>query len=103
MDMTTSLENEWLCAQLLTAYGIAIASGGNCGIDVPRFRRLLSKIGRSRVRSFALRRSICPDVFAALCGISDRIDEARFLRLASSASVPPTTAVGVFDASDFDD
>ena len=26
MDMTTSLENEWLCAQLLTAYGMPIAS-----------------------------------------------------------------------------
>jgi serine/threonine-protein kinase HipA len=47
IDMTTSLENEWLCAQLLTEYGIPIAScevkqfGATKALVVARFDRAL--------------------------------------------------------------
>jgi serine/threonine-protein kinase HipA len=47
MDMTASLENEWLCAQLLTEYGIPVAAcevkqfGATKALVVARFDRVL--------------------------------------------------------------
>lgn len=47
LDMTDSLENEWLCAQLLTAYGVPVASselkqfGASKALVVTRFDRAL--------------------------------------------------------------
>jgi serine/threonine-protein kinase HipA len=47
LDMSSSLENEWLCAQLLAAYGVPIAScalqsfGGTRALVVERFDRVL--------------------------------------------------------------
>lgn len=47
MDMTESLENEWLCAQLLRGYGVPVASsevkqfGDTKALVVTRFDRLL--------------------------------------------------------------
>lgn len=56
MDMRTSLENEWLCAQLLTAYGLPIAScevkqfGSTKALVVTRFDRVLHSSGRYWLR-----------------------------------------------------
>jgi serine/threonine-protein kinase HipA len=56
MDMTTSLENEWLCAQLLEAYGVPVAScqvkqfGSTRALVVQRFDRLLHPSGRYWLR-----------------------------------------------------
>jgi serine/threonine-protein kinase HipA len=56
MDMKTSLENEWLCAQLLTEYGISIAScevkqfGATKALVVKRFDRELHSSKRYWLR-----------------------------------------------------
>lgn len=56
MDMRTSLENEWLCAQLLTEYGISIAScevkqfGATKALVVKRFDRELHSSKRYWLR-----------------------------------------------------
>lgn len=56
MDMTLSLENEWLCAQLLAAYGLSIASckveqfGATRALAVQRFDRQLHSSGRYWLR-----------------------------------------------------
>jgi serine/threonine-protein kinase HipA len=56
MDMTTSLENEWLCAQLLTEYGIVAAScevkqfGATKALVVSRFDRELHSSKRYWLR-----------------------------------------------------
>jgi serine/threonine-protein kinase HipA len=56
MDMTRSLENEWLCAQLLKAYGVPVAScevkqfGSTRALVVERFDRLLHPSGRYWLR-----------------------------------------------------
>jgi len=52
IDLSTSVENEWLCAQLVEAYGIAVAK---CGMEtfgeqkalvVERFDRRLAADGK---------------------------------------------------------
>ena len=56
MDMTQSLENEWLCAQLLAGYGLSIAScevkqfGATRALVVQRFDRQLHSSGRYWLR-----------------------------------------------------
>ena len=51
MDMRESLENEWLCAQLLAGYGLAVAScdlqqfGATKALVVTRFDRQLHSSG----------------------------------------------------------
>jgi serine/threonine-protein kinase HipA len=56
MDMSTSLENEWLCARLLDAYGVSIAScavkqfGSAKALVVTRFDRRLHSSGRYWLR-----------------------------------------------------
>jgi serine/threonine-protein kinase HipA len=56
MDMTRSLENEWLCAQLLDAYGLPVAScevkrfGSTRALVVERFDRVLHPSGRYWLR-----------------------------------------------------
>jgi serine/threonine-protein kinase HipA len=56
MDMTTSLENEWLCAQLLTEYGVVAAScevkqfGATKALVVSRFDRELHSSKRYWLR-----------------------------------------------------
>jgi serine/threonine-protein kinase HipA len=56
MDMTLSLENEWLCAQLLAGYGLPIAScevqqfGATRALVVKRFDRQLHSSGRYWLR-----------------------------------------------------
>jgi serine/threonine-protein kinase HipA len=56
MDMTLSLENEWLCAQLLAGYGLSIAScevkqfGATRALVVQRFDRQLHSSGRYWLR-----------------------------------------------------
>jgi serine/threonine-protein kinase HipA len=56
MDMTTSLENEWLCAQLLTEYGVVAAScevkqfGATKALVVSRFDRQLHSSKRYWLR-----------------------------------------------------
>jgi serine/threonine-protein kinase HipA len=56
MDMRTSLENEWLCAQLLTEYGISVAScevmqfGATKALVVKRFDRELHSSKRYWLR-----------------------------------------------------
>jgi serine/threonine-protein kinase HipA len=56
MDMTASLENEWLCARLLRAYGVPVASsevrhfGATKALVVTRFDRALHSSGRYWLR-----------------------------------------------------
>jgi serine/threonine-protein kinase HipA len=56
IDMTASLENEWLCAQLLTEYGVAVAScevrqfGATKALVVARFDRALHRSKRYWLR-----------------------------------------------------
>jgi serine/threonine-protein kinase HipA len=56
MDMTASLENEWLCARILTEYGIAVAScevrqfGATKALVVSRFDRELHSSKRYWLR-----------------------------------------------------
>jgi serine/threonine-protein kinase HipA len=56
MDMRTSLENEWLCARLLTGYGVPVAScevkqfGSTKALVVTRFDRVLHSSGRYWLR-----------------------------------------------------
>ena len=56
MDMSTSLENEWLCAQILEEYGILTAScdlqqfGATKALVVTRFDRQLHSSGRYWLR-----------------------------------------------------
>jgi serine/threonine-protein kinase HipA len=56
MDMRTSLENEWLCAQLLTEYGVAVAPcevkqfGATKALVVKRFDRELHSSRRYWLR-----------------------------------------------------
>jgi serine/threonine-protein kinase HipA len=56
LDMGDSLENEWLCAQLLRAYGVAVAScevqelGGVKALVVERFDRALHSSKRYWLR-----------------------------------------------------
>ncbi len=56
MDMSTSLENEWLCAQLLRGYGVPVAScdvkrfGATSALVVERFDRVLHRSGRYWLR-----------------------------------------------------
>jgi serine/threonine-protein kinase HipA len=56
MDMSTSLENEWLCAELLRAYGLQVASsevkqfGATRALVVTRFDRALHSSGRYWLR-----------------------------------------------------
>lgn len=56
MDMTLSLENEWLCARLLAGYGVSIAScevkqfGATRALVVQRFDRQLHSSGRYWLR-----------------------------------------------------
>lgn len=56
MDMRTSLENEWLCANLLRAYGLPVAScevkqfGATKALVVERFDRALHSSGRYWLR-----------------------------------------------------
>ena len=56
MDMSTSLENEWLCAHLLAAYGVPVAScevkqfGSVKALVVTRFDRILHSSGRYWLR-----------------------------------------------------
>lgn len=56
MDMTLSLENEWLCARLLAGYGVSIAScevkqfGATRALVVQRFDRQLHSSGRFWLR-----------------------------------------------------
>lgn len=56
MDVSTSLENEWLCAQLLHGYGMPVAScevkrfGATSALVVERFDRVLHRSGRYWLR-----------------------------------------------------
>ncbi len=56
MDMRTSLENEWLCAELLRGYGMQVASGevkqfgATRALVVTRFDRVLHSSGRYWLR-----------------------------------------------------
>jgi serine/threonine-protein kinase HipA len=56
MDMSTSLENEWLCAALLRGYGLHVASsevkqfGATRALVVTRFDRALHSSGRYWLR-----------------------------------------------------
>jgi serine/threonine-protein kinase HipA len=56
MDMSTSLENEWLCAQLLAEYGVPVAPcrvaqfGDAKALVVERFDRALHSSGRYWLR-----------------------------------------------------
>jgi len=56
MDMSASLENEWLCSRLLAAYGVAVASGdvktfeSTKALVVTRFDRQLHSSGRYWLR-----------------------------------------------------
>lgn len=56
MDMRTSLENEWLCAELLRAYGLSVAAcevqqfGATKALVVTRFDRALHSSGRYWLR-----------------------------------------------------
>ncbi len=56
MDMSTSLENEWLCARILTGYGMSVAScelkqfGSTKALVVTRFDRVLHSSGRYWLR-----------------------------------------------------
>lgn len=56
VDLTTSLENEWLCAQILAAYGVPIAScaietfGDQRALVVERFDRRLASDGSWIIR-----------------------------------------------------
>lgn len=56
IDLTTSVENEWLCSRILHAYGIPVAScwmdqfGGQKALVVERFDRRLSSDGSWIVR-----------------------------------------------------
>jgi serine/threonine-protein kinase HipA len=56
MDMSASLENEWLCARLLTEYGVPVAScevkefGSLKALVVTRFDRVLHSSGRYWLR-----------------------------------------------------
>jgi serine/threonine-protein kinase HipA len=56
MDMSASLENEWLCAQLLRRYGVPVAScelerfGATSALVVERFDRMLHRSGRYWLR-----------------------------------------------------
>jgi serine/threonine-protein kinase HipA len=56
MNMSTSLENEWLCARLLTAYGVPVAPcevrqfGGTNALVVTRFDRVLHSSRRYWLR-----------------------------------------------------
>jgi serine/threonine-protein kinase HipA len=56
MDMSTSLENEWLCAELLRGYGLSVASsevkqfGATRVLVVERFDRALHSSGRYWLR-----------------------------------------------------
>ena len=56
IDMSTSLENEWLCAQLLAEYGVPVAScdvkrfGSTTALVVERFDRVLHSSGRYWLR-----------------------------------------------------
>lgn len=51
IDLTTSVENEWLCARLLAAFGIEVAKsriltfGGHTVLEVERFDRQFAKDG----------------------------------------------------------
>lgn len=55
-DMSTSVENEWLCAQILAAYGLPVAPceigrfGAQTALVVERFDRQLHSSGRYWVR-----------------------------------------------------
>ncbi len=56
MDLTHSLENEWLCARLLSGYGLPVASsevkvfGATKALVVARFDRVLHSSGRYWLR-----------------------------------------------------
>jgi serine/threonine-protein kinase HipA len=56
MDMRTSLENEWLCAELLRGYGLPVAQcevrqfGATRALVVTRFDRALHSSGRTWLR-----------------------------------------------------
>jgi serine/threonine-protein kinase HipA len=56
MDMTSSLENEWLCARILAAYGLPVADceiaqfGSTKTLIVTRFDRVLHGSGRFWLR-----------------------------------------------------
>lgn len=68
IDLTTSVENEWLCARILAAYGVPAAQGDiarfgeRTVLIVPRFDRQLSSDG-----SWLLR--LPQEDFAQVCGV----------------------------------
>lgn len=67
IDLTTSVENEWLCARILAAYGVPVALGDiarfgdHAVLSVPRFDRRMSSDGTWIVRQ-------PQEDFAQVCG-----------------------------------
>lgn len=68
IDLTTSVENEWLCARILDAYGVPVALGDiarfgeHTVLVVPRFDRQLSADGTWLLR-------LPQEDFAQACGV----------------------------------
>ena len=68
IDLTTSVENEWLCARILAAYGVPVALGDiarfgeRAVLVVPRFDRHPSSDGRWLLR-------LPQEDFAQVCGV----------------------------------
>jgi serine/threonine-protein kinase HipA len=68
IDLTTSVENEWLCARILAAYGVPVALGDiarfgeRTVLVVPRFDRHPSSDGRWLLR-------LPQEDFAQVCGV----------------------------------
>lgn len=68
IDLTTSVENEWLCARILAAYGVPVAQGDiarfgeRTVLVVPRFDRQLASDGTWLLR-------LPQEDFAQVCGV----------------------------------
>lgn len=68
IDLTTSIENEWLCARILDAYGVQVAAGDiarfgeRTVLVVPRFDRQPSSDGTWLLR-------LPQEDFAQVCGV----------------------------------
>lgn len=68
IDLTTSVENEWLCARILAAYGVPVAQGDiarfgeRTVLVVPRFDRQLSSDDTWLLR-------LPQEDFAQVCGV----------------------------------